>query len=421
MRIELNAGGLSSGVAIADFHSDFDLLLRKARKTVSSFQTIKSFTYNMNGGVGILQDAVNQIESRITAEETKVAVLEQVQKKTNDFIEHVKQTDLKVSGLVSQNKQEFYNLNPWAKPPPPPQNEEKKWYQKVGDWFCEKGEQIRDGFNRVKDAVVACGKFFADTVSKAWNNIVTWYEENKDFIKQIAIEIAIGAAVIGLAVLTGGTSLAITVAIAAGTGAALGGIGGAIDYYAENGTLKGASKSVIGGAAKGFMTGSISGYVGGQVGIAGKALKLGRGATTLVGAASNGVASMGGETIHSLTDGKGITNEEKKKIAKSGITGFITGGFGAYKSYGKETTLDKLRANKEFTNKTINSIKENAVKNMRQGIPNSIYNAQEAIRDLSAFNQYLMKDMVKEQISSKMTKGIGKKIIKTLLRPTIVT
>ena len=127
---------------------------------------------------------------------------------------------------------------------------------------------------------------------------------------------AIGAAVIGLAALTGGASLAITVAIAAGTGAALGGIGGAVDYYVENGTLKGASKSVIGGATKGFMTGSISGYVGGQVGIVGKALNLGRGATTAVGAFSNGLASAGGETIHAIADGNGITSEEKKKSLK---------------------------------------------------------------------------------------------------------
>ena len=98
MRIELNSGGLSSGVAIADFRSDFDSLLGKARKTVSSFQTIRSFTYNMNGGVGILQDAVSQIESRLAVEEEKVTALEQVQKKADAFIEYVKQTDLKVGG-----------------------------------------------------------------------------------------------------------------------------------------------------------------------------------------------------------------------------------------------------------------------------------------------------------------------------------
>ena len=49
MRIELNSGGLSSGAEVIDFQSDFDSLIDRTRRMVSSFQKIKSFANNMNG------------------------------------------------------------------------------------------------------------------------------------------------------------------------------------------------------------------------------------------------------------------------------------------------------------------------------------------------------------------------------------
>lgn len=42
-------------------------------------------------------------------------------------------------------------------------------------------------------------------------------------------------------------------------------------------------------------------------------------------------------------------------------------------------------------NKEFDSIKQNAINDMRKGVPNSIYNAQKSIDDLSAFNKYLKK------------------------------
>jgi len=406
LRIELNSGGLSNGVAISDYRTNVDLLIKKSNRMVSAFQTVTSRSYNMNGGVGTLQGAVDKIENRIRSDINRTSQIESVERKSSEFIELALRTDIEVSANVTKSKNEFYNVNPWSKPPPPP--EEKNWYQKAGEWLCEKGKQIVDG---IKNTVVDLSKTVIDSLNKAWNNVVEWYKENKELICQVVVEVAIGAAVIGLAALTGGASLAITVAITAGVGAAIGAAGGAVEYYAENGTLKGAGSTIIGETAKGFMSGAISGYVGGQVGIAGKAMKLGRGATTIVGAVTNAAASSGSETIHSLANGGGITDKEKKEIVKNGITGFITGGIGSYKGYGKDTAFDKLKHNKNYKKNAIEKIKDNAVKNMREYVPNSIYNAQEAIRDLSAFNKYLTRGIIKDKFFDDVVDGVKEKIL----------
>ena len=408
MRIELNSGGLGGSAVISGFQTDFSSLISKSRRVVSSFQVVKTFSNHMNGGIGSLQNAVDQIDSRMQQEEAKADALKTAQKKSEDFLELVHTIDEKVSILVNRNKHDFYDKNPWAKPPQ--EDNVKKYCDKIKDYVCKNIEKLKEGLKNIAKTVIKLNKDFIDTVSKAWDNVKNWYEENKDFIKQVAIEIAIGAAVIGLAALTGGASLAITVAIGAGVSAALGAGGGALEYYMENGTMKGASKKIIGDAAKGFMTGAISGYVGGEVAIAGKTMNLGKGLTTVAGSFAGGVSSAGGEAIHAYADGDGITEEEKENIIKSGINGLISGGIGAYKGYGKDSTLSKLMSNEQYTKNTADAIRKNAISNMKQGMPNSIYNAQEAIKDLSSFNKYLTKGIIKDGIWSKFKDGLKNKV-----------
>lgn len=408
MRIELNSGGLGGSAVISGFQTDFSSLISKSRRVVSSFQVVKTFSNHMNGGIGSLQNAVDQIDSRMQQEEAKADALKTAQKKSEDFLELVHTIDEKVSILVNRNKHDFYDKNPWAKPPQP--DKAKSYYDKAKDYVCKKVQQVKDGIKNIAKAAIQINKSIADSISKTWDSIKSWYEENKDFIKQVAIEIAIGAAMIGLAALTGGASLAITVAIGAGVSAALGAGGGALEYYMENGTMKGASKKIIGDAAKGFMTGAISGYVGGEVAIAGKTMNLGKGLTTVAGSFAGGVSSAGGEAIHAYADGNGITEEEKEDIIKGGINGLISGGIGAYKEYGKDSTWSKLMSNKQYTKNTADAIRKNAISNMKQGMPNSIYNAQEAIKDLSSFNKYLTRGIIKDEILSKFKEEAETKV-----------
>lgn len=411
MRIELNSGGLSSGAAMLDFRSDLDSLIDRSQRMISGFQTIRSFANNMNGGIGDLQNAVDQIESRASTEETKTNALDSIRSRSDSFMELARKVDLNVGVLVNRNKEEFYDLNSWSRPPQT--EEEKNLFQKGWDWLCEKGQQFVDDVNKFKDSVVSWGRSAAETISKAWNNAVEWFNENKDFIKQVAIEVAIGAAVIGLAALTGGASL---VAIAACTSALIGGATKGIDYYAKNGTLKGAAKDIIGGAAKGFMTGSIEGYIFGGAKMLTEGHKIGRVATALIGSGTSGGSTFIGETIHAVSDGDGITDEEWDNIKVSSFVSVVTGGVSEFKGYkeipdpSKADAFATLHSNSEFVKDQVDAIKSEALTKMRQGTPGSIYLAQEKIKDLKAFNSFLSNQIIKKEVAKSGLKIAGSAI-----------
>lgn len=260
MRIELNSGGLSSGAAICDFQSDFNAMISKSKKVVSSFQKITSFANNMNGGVGSLQNAVNQIESRRAVEEEKVNALEQLHTKADNFIEYVRETDRKTGILVSRNKQEFYDLNSWAKPPPPPEEEKKNFFQSGWEWLCEKGEEVKEKINDFKDAVVDWGKSVADSVSKAWQGI-------KDFcnsgIGKILISVGVVAVLTTLTVCTGGVAAVIfgMGAIGAGAGLVTGTAKGVQEYNIKK--SKGEDVSLLDSIADNMAEGTIGGAASG--------------------------------------------------------------------------------------------------------------------------------------------------------------
>ena len=169
MRIELNTGGLSSGAVISGFQTDFSSLQSKSQSMISAFQAVKSFVHSMNGGVGTLQGAVDQISSRQSSEDAKSSKLNEVASKANGFVELSRRIDLEVGGMVNQNKNEFYDVNPWSRPPKT--EEEKKWYQKAWEWGCQKVEQVKEGFSNLKDAVVSWGKAAADSLRKVWQSI----------------------------------------------------------------------------------------------------------------------------------------------------------------------------------------------------------------------------------------------------------
>ena len=103
MRIELNAGGLSNGAAVMDFQSDFGALSKGSRWMVQSFQNIRNYAYNMNGGVGILQDAVDEISARITEDEQRAGEIEKDLQKADDFIELALSYDAKTAVLTITN------------------------------------------------------------------------------------------------------------------------------------------------------------------------------------------------------------------------------------------------------------------------------------------------------------------------------
>lgn len=187
MRIELNSGGLSSGAIVHEFQSSFDVLVHKSQGVVSAFQTLKSFSDNMNGGAGCLQSAIDQISSRIQVDETKSSHLESINQQATGFIELARKVDLEVGGLVNRNKNEFYDVNPWSRPPEP--EREKKWYEKAYDWVCDRGREA------------------AESIKKAWTSVKEWCSSNVGKIVLGIVAVVGAIAIIAAVIASGGLAL----------------------------------------------------------------------------------------------------------------------------------------------------------------------------------------------------------------------
>lgn len=192
MRININAYGMGNGSTFETLEK-IDKYIGRQQRVVDTFKAVKHSVYNMNGGVGILDKAVGELDSRIALEEQRLDNAVKVQAKTNDFVKLAVRIDQAVASKVRKNKEEFYKVNPWARPPQPPR--EKAWYEKVGDWFCETGKAIAEG-----------AKQFGEWVADTWNGIKNWASDTwtkiKDFIHEHAtiIKIAISAVAIAACV-----------------------------------------------------------------------------------------------------------------------------------------------------------------------------------------------------------------------------
>ena len=107
MHIEINAGGLGGGIAIAEYQSNMSSFISDAESMISSFKAVSSSTYALNGGVGTLQSAVNDISSRVQIEVQKKNDAVAIQKKSTDFLDLAIRVDNQVSTIVNKNKEEF--------------------------------------------------------------------------------------------------------------------------------------------------------------------------------------------------------------------------------------------------------------------------------------------------------------------------
>lgn len=298
MRIELNYGGLMSGAAISGMTTDFSGLIRKTESMVDAFCAVKKQVHSMSGGVGNLRSSLDSLEARIAIEEDKVEAIKEVKRKTEDFIELTERVDGSVASLVRKNKDEFYRVNPWARPP---QEEDKAWYEKVGEWLKEKADQLNEAF----DALVDFAVDVASTLHKIGNSIKQWCIDHKEAL----IKIAIGVAVIAVSLLIPGAgtiaAAAITMAIA---GTVAGGIGGAIAYATGNSDSKGGLwGAIFDGAAEGFMTGAISGAISGASYLAATKFLAN---PSVVKTGVDIVSAGGGELVNAFVNDGKVTKDE---------------------------------------------------------------------------------------------------------------
>lgn len=116
MRIELNSGGLTGTASLSTMQSEMIALLGDADVFLSALRSVKGYTYNMNGGVGNLQNALDLIESSIGFSTQRQDNLKQTQKKIETFIAYTRSIDKSVAQEVAANKEEFYKVNQWARP-----------------------------------------------------------------------------------------------------------------------------------------------------------------------------------------------------------------------------------------------------------------------------------------------------------------
>lgn len=332
MRIEFNAGGLSGLISIATFGTDYNNLIGKSRNVITSFKTVKQKTVSMSGGVGNLQGAVDQIDRRIKTEEAKVEKMEAVGKRFADFLVNTVKTDKRVANMVRQNKEEFYKVNPWARPPVPP-FKETDGFGKAMAWLFQKGKDLvgdfKKGIDTVKDVL-------SDTTSKCWNGIKNFCVEHAQAIKKIVVGLAVIAVVGVLSVVTGGTAAVIFGAafkgavVGALSKAAIKGVTGGVKYIGENGentTAGGLFGAMFDSAATGFMEGSISGALEGGASVVGPLAVLG-GSTNpikmqkMAKGFAKGIGDAANYTIGNLIDKKEI--KLTTVLTNFGI-GFATG------------------------------------------------------------------------------------------------
>lgn len=192
MRIEIKAyalGALSTAITL-DNISDY---IDKQKKVVDTFKAVKKSVYNMNGGVGILDGAVSDLQSRIDVEEQRLEKAKNVLTATENFVDHAKKIDTAVAVKVKVNKEVFFTLHPWARPPKPPQQEKAK--ENVFQWLYRKGtelvEDVKEGFNNFCEGV-------SETVNGALEWISDTYNKCREAIKAHAAEIKIALATIAL-------------------------------------------------------------------------------------------------------------------------------------------------------------------------------------------------------------------------------
>ncbi len=196
MRIEINAGGLGGSLAISDFQSDMSKFITNVDNVISSFKTVKNEIYDVNGGTNNLQEALDNVEARITLEKNRKEAAQKVQKKADDFLDLVVRIDKKVAAEVNKNREAFYKTNPWLRPPTSV-DPDKVWYEQAWDWLCGTAKEI------AKDIKAA---WEDSTLKKIWDGLVDFYNEHKKIIDTIFAVVGAIASIVAV-VVTGGAAL----------------------------------------------------------------------------------------------------------------------------------------------------------------------------------------------------------------------
>lgn len=186
MRIEITTGGITSVLPVFGFESLIDSGIDDVEKVMSGFKTVQNAISNVRGQDPKLVRAAEHIANRIERDTEKKERLNEFKNDYTALVENTVKTDQEVALIVEQNKEKFYQINPWLRPP------QEKWYQR---WY-ENAEKFLIG---AVDKVI-------DQVAKVWKCAVEFYHKNQKLIHSIATALE-AIAVIAFAFVTGGIAL----------------------------------------------------------------------------------------------------------------------------------------------------------------------------------------------------------------------
>ena len=262
MRIELLKQSFCNLTDLQETYKRVGLTMMKAdtEKVIDSFKAVKSKIYNMDGGAGNLQTAVEQLDERINkVDSQRVEKVDLAMQNLGAFLHTVRMADQRAAQTISASNALFYEANPWAIPPPPPKK--KSVWQRIKDAFKKAGKAIAGAFKKAVDWVVDCAK-------KAWTATKNFIVKHWKAIVKIVVGIVVIAGLAALSVFTGGAAAPLFLvaakgaAIAAATGAAVTVVSGVAQGKSAGEIFDSCGDSILMGA----VTGAVGGFAGAAAG-----------------------------------------------------------------------------------------------------------------------------------------------------------
>ena len=262
MRIELLKQSFCNLTDLQETYKRVGLTMMKIdqEKVIDSFKAVKSKIYNMDGGAGNLQTAVEQLDERINkVDSQRVEKVDLAMQNLGAFLHTVRMADQRAAQTISASNALFYEANPWAIPPPPPKK--KSVWQRIKDAFKKAGKAIAGAFKKAVDWVVDCAK-------KAWTATKNFIVKHWKAIVKIVVGIVVIAGLAALSVFTGGAAAPLFLvaakgaAIAAATGAAVTVVSGVVQGKSAGEIFDSCGDSILMGA----VTGAVGGFAGAAAG-----------------------------------------------------------------------------------------------------------------------------------------------------------
>lgn len=400
MRLEIK-----SGLVFTNNGSLLFKALERRKNVVKTFKAVRSGIYNMDGGVGNLQSAVNDLSSRITKVETvQEEKIKTAGERLGMFLKNAGNTDRKVARMIAVNQGEFFKANPWAVPPPPP--------KKKSIW-----EKIKDGFKKVGKAIVGgikkAAKWVADTAKKVWKKTVDFCKKHWKAIVKIVVGVVIIAGLAALSVFTGGAAAPLFAvaakgaAIAACTSAAV---------TVVSGVAQGQSfGEIFDAGANSFMIGAITGAASGAAGAAAGAVTSATGSQVLGKltevAINTGAKMLAEGASYTIDNGtvKGFMKAKGYDILKEGGMSCLSVAGDYLKGVGKDLlgkTFSGLKDSQLF-----NSMK-NAYQAIEKQAPTLTKVVTNAVKETA--EGITISDLAQLKNPSEFAKNIGKTLIGNL-------